>query len=454
MKNKMAVSRLPVVFLFAILVTSCGGGGSDSDSSSDTGFSTSGFTDWEQWSDPVDSSQFDIAACGPGAVDASSVQAGDLDGDGRLDLLCKLVASNGGTTPYVQLAGTGSFSAWSAWRNIAVEPGCEFDLVADFNGDGLEDWLCSILWQGRYETFYFRSDGSGFSGVGYLIGSVAASSLDLNRCRAFFVSDVNLDGRDDVICHYLYPDNSSATLRAMDDGMYSHHWDIVSSVAAPNQFRLDYCGVLDIGDVNGDGLLDQICLYEYASGQSSTWVQLAANDSFNDWQQWSELSRPGEFDLSQCHYFHSVDIDGDGLIDNLCMYQDGPDTGILVQTDSPVTTGFQYGHWESWFALSTDIIGCRDFDAAVPDVIEMSGDGMSDIICAYRNSTTSMTTWIQRSTGSNYGSWEAWTPALNFELDRCSALVAADVNGDHHTDLVCPYRFDDGSTATFVQRQI
>ena len=459
MNIKRVVSELSVVLVFAVLVASCGGGTGDLDSPQDepaeeTGISTSMFTEWEQWSDPVDSSQFDISNCGPDAAYAGSIQVGDLNGDGRPDLLCKLVASNGGTTPYVQLAGESAYSEWAAWRTIAVEPGCEFDLVADFNGDGMDDWFCAILWQGRYEGFYFRSNGNGFSGVGYMMASVAASSMNLNRCQAFFVSDVNLDGRDDVICHYRYSDNSSVTRVAMDDDQYSHNWDLVSPVSAPNQFRLDYCGVLDIGDVNGDGLPDQICSYEYTNGRNATWVQLAASGSFGGWQRWSEYSESNEFDLSQCHYFHTVDVDADGLIDNLCMYQDGIDTGILVQTDSPATTGLQYGHWEPWFELTTDIIGCRDFDGAMPDVFEINGDGMSDLLCAYRNGSSSMTTWIQRSMGSNYGSWEAWTPALNLQLDRCNALIATDINGDQHTDLVCPYRFADGSTATFVQRQI
>jgi hypothetical protein len=77
---------------------------------------------------------------------------------------------------------------------------------------------------------------------------------------------------------------------------------------------------------------------------------------------------------------------------------------------------------------------------------------MSDILCAYRNSADSMTTWIQRSSGSEYGSWEAWTPALSFDLDRCHVLIAGDVNNDQHTDMICPYVSADGSTVTFVQR--
>jgi hypothetical protein len=31
-------------------------------------------------------------------------------------------------------------------------------------------------------------------------------------------------------------------------------------------------------------------------------------------------------------------------------------------------------------------------------------------------------------------------------------LIAADVNLDQHTDLICPYLNPDGSTATLVQR--
>ena len=71
------------------------------------------YSAWEQWSAPVASTQFDISKCSPGAADARHIQVGDMNGDGRPDLLCKLVAPNGGTTPYVQLAGQGSYSAWA-----------------------------------------------------------------------------------------------------------------------------------------------------------------------------------------------------------------------------------------------------------------------------------------------------------------------------------------------------
>ena len=412
------------------------------------------YSSWEPWSASISSSEFDITQCSPDVAASDRIQQGDFNGDGRVDLLCKLVAANGGTTPYVQLAGQNSFSAWEAWRGIAVEPGCEFDLVADFNGDGLDDWLCSILWQGRYETFYFLSQGNSFSSVGYLIASVNASQFNLNRCQRFFVDDVNQDGREDAICHYLYPDNSSATHVAVDDREYTHRWDLISPVSAPNSFRLDFCGALRSGDVDGNGERDQICHYQYPDGHSRTWVQLAMSGTFSGWQSWSESSAPGEFDLALCHFYHAVDVDGDALIDQLCMYQDGIDTGVLVQTDGPGTTGLQYGGWESWFELTTDVIGCRPFGADIPAVIDVNGDGMSDILCAYRNSSGSMTTWIQPSTSIEYDSWEAWTSGLSFTLDRCHVLLAVDVNDDQHTDLICPYRNTDGSTVTYVQRVV
>ena len=65
-----------------------------------------------------------------------------------------------------------------------------------------------------------------------------------------------------------------------------------------------------------------------------------------------------------------------------------------------------------------------------------------------------MLTGIHSSTGTEFGSWEAWTTALSFELDRCHVLLAVDVNNDQHIDLICPYVNSDGSTVTYVQRVI
>jgi hypothetical protein len=270
------------------------------------------------------------------------------------------------------------------------------------------------------------------------------------RCQASFVADVNQDGREDAICHYLYADNSSVT-RVAQDATASVNWSARSPVAAPGSFRLDVCVALHSGDVDGDGRPDQICSYQYP-GSSATWVQLAVGHGFSRWERWSEYTPQSELDLSHCHFLHAVDVDGDGLIDRLCMYQDGLETGVLVQTDGPDTPGVQYGSWESWFELSTDILACRPFTGNVPTVIDVNGDGLSDILCAYANSTSSMTTWVQRSSGSDYASWEAWTSSLSFPLSRCHALIAGDVDNNQHTDLICPTVNNDGSTTTFVQR--
>ena len=62
----------------------------------------------------------------------------------------------------------------------------------------------------------------------------------------------------------------------------------------------------------------------------------------------------------------------------------------LVQIDGPDTAGLQCGAWESWFTWSTDVIACCDFDGALPEVINVNGVGLSDILCAYRYSGIAM----------------------------------------------------------------
>ena len=235
------------------------------------------YTAWEEWSAPLSSSTFDITQCSPDAADGNHIQSGDMNGDGRPDLLCLLKHPDGRTNPYVQLAEQGRYSPWEAWYG-AIDPGCDFDLVlvGDFNGDGLDDWLCTrVPWYGGwYETIYFASNGSGFSGPNELALD-RMEQFNPARCQASFVADVNQDGREDAVCHYLYADNSSVT-RVAQDATASVNWSARSPVAAPGSFRLDVCVALHSGDVNGDGRPDQICSYQYP-GSSATWVQLAVD---------------------------------------------------------------------------------------------------------------------------------------------------------------------------------
>ncbi|HWA75486.1 MAG TPA: FG-GAP-like repeat-containing protein [Polyangiaceae bacterium] len=118
---------------------------------------------------------------------------GDLNGDGRDDLLCH---DSTGYTSTVLASSSGQFSASNAWSktlNFCKQAGGQL-VLADLNKDKRKDMVCH--------------DATGFTASlqanssGQYTGSVWSSTI--NWCKlsgsAVYAGDYNGDGRDDLLC--------------------------------------------------------------------------------------------------------------------------------------------------------------------------------------------------------------------------------------------------------------
>ena len=177
-----------------------------------------------------------------------SVTAADVNGDGRLDLICVNYGAtgNGKTLSVLTNNGSGVFGS-NATLNVGTGPMSV--IAADINGDGRPDLICANY--GNNTLTVLTNNG----------GGVFGSNATLNVGTGPFsvtAADINGDGKLDLICANFGNGfgNTLSVLTNNGNGVFGSNATLnvgsgPSSVVA--------------ADVNGDGRLDLICANESAN---------------------------------------------------------------------------------------------------------------------------------------------------------------------------------------------
>lgn len=207
---------------------------------------------------------------------AASVGTGDFNGDGLLDMSCKIP---GRQEIFIGLSTSTSFNF-----SIFAEVSCdvwEATGSGDFNKDGKDDWYC--IGAGMFRTY--TSSGSSFSASG--IPGLTTSFC--SNPAAFVFGDANGDGATDVFCRetgktafftgtqFIEAGTpgawcSSNIFMADVDGdgagelvcneassVFVRKWDGLNWGPAPI-WKASWCAdPLSAGDFNGDGKTDVLC---------------------------------------------------------------------------------------------------------------------------------------------------------------------------------------------------
>jgi hypothetical protein len=217
------------------------------------------------------------------AVNAEIPAVGDVDGDGRADI----ITFTRGTAAdvYVALSTGSGFAPSAKWHDFfAVN--AERPAVGDFDGDGRTD-IVTFTGGPAGDVYVALSSGAAFIGTGakwhdhFAVGDELAGA-----------ADVNGDGRDDVITFTrgaaadVYVSLSDGS-RFVQDAWKWHDF-----------FALD--GELPgLGDFNADGRADLVVFTRGTPAQSDVWVATSSGSSFETSAKWhdqfgsqAEIPRP------------------------------------------------------------------------------------------------------------------------------------------------------------------
>jgi hypothetical protein len=170
----------------------------------------------------------------------SSVIAADVNGDGKLDLICANYGAN--TLSVLTNNGSGVFGS-NATLNVGSGPNSV--IAADINGNGKVDLICANFGNGLGNTLsVLTNNGSGVFGSNATLNVGSGPS-------SVIAADVNGDGKLDLICaNGTFPGTLSVLTNNSRGGF------VLASTPGVGNLPQSVVAV----DVNGDGKLDLTCV--------------------------------------------------------------------------------------------------------------------------------------------------------------------------------------------------
>ncbi len=318
-------------------------------------------------------------------VNPQAVASGDLNGDGKLDLV---VANSTSNTISVLLGnGDGTFKAKVDYPTGATPEGVT---VGDFNNDGKLDVAVTNSAGNTVSVLLGNGDGSFQPKTDFATG---------RKPWGVTVGDFNNDGNLDLVVTNAL-DGTVGVLLGNGDGTFNAHVDHNTGF---NPFS-----VVAV-DLNRDGNLD----LAVANNNNNNIISVLLGKGDGTFQNQFQFATGGT-PVS----IVSADLNGDGFPDLAVADQQGNTVSVLL------------GNGKS--GISWNLLAHVDYaTAAFPTAVaagDFNGDGKMDLAVSDGNGNS-----ISVLLGNGDGTFQTQTSYGTGDIPF--SVIAADFNGDHKTDL-------------------
>ena len=359
-----------------------------------------------------------------GGVAPLAVQIGDIDGDGRNDLVA--ATANGVNVSIAQ--GGGAFAA-----PVAYGLGRVGELaLADIDGDGSLDIAASVVANGlpggSSGVAILLNDGTGlFSNRGLAVARTGLANG--SGPTSLVLRDLNNDGRIDVAARLLgrfvngaFADSGIGVALGRGDGSFGDAVVSAAGVDLPGSR-----GGLAAGDFDGDGMLDLAAVASgFANGGAAPaddGVHLLFGNGDGSYRSGPALLADHVPGVS-ARSLAVADLNGDGRLD-LVVTRYGGFT-VDAQDDTSVFLGNGDGSFAAPLSFDGGIV------PAELKLVDMDADGKLDLLireAAFDDQTGGLNIYLGRGDGSV-------GPRQRYFAGDSRSLAAGDVDGDGRIDVV------------------
>ena len=342
-----------------------------------------------------------------------SVKLADVNGDGKLDIICANQVSNTfGVFINNTVTGTAT-PVFSAMVSFATGAGATHLAVADLNGDGKIDVVVPNFTDATVSVFFNTTPNAASP------PSFTAKTDFPTGTQAWSVSigDLNLDGKPDIAVGNRSGGSVSVLLNTTATGAAAPTFGAKTdfTTGANNFF-------VTVGDVNSDGVPDIL-----ATSRTTALVYVFLNTTVPGASTPTFMAASTFGTASQPYTPVLADINGDGKQDIALPNGVGNSVSVYINT-----TGM--GAAAPSFSSNTALpIGNNSYFVAVGDI---NGDGKLDEAVANINSNSVSVLINSTSPGA---STPAFTPVTDFSTaSGPRTLCIKDFNGDGKPDLAAP----------------
>ena len=369
-----------------------------------------------------------------------SVTAGDINGDGKPDLI---VANYDDNTVSVLLNTTtpgATVPSFATQQTFAAGALPVSVATADVNGDGRADLIVSNRSDNNVSVL-LNATVPGATTASFASQKTFAAGMGASSVIA---ADINGDGKADLIVTNLFDDTVSVLLNSTTPGAA-----IASFV--PQQTFATGGGPLTVSavDVNGDGKLDLIIANHNDTTVSvllNTTAPGAALPTFRPQQTVATGSNP--------YSATPLDINGDGKLDLVVANYFNNTISVLLNTSVPGTSALSFAGQQTFATNLEPIVTTAD----------VNGDGKPDLIVATGPADSVSVLLNTTAPGAATPSFAA--PQAFDAGSFPEHAIAADVNGDGMPDLIAVNYGDNtisvllnttvpgATTLSFAQQQV
>lgn len=349
---------------------------------------------------------------------------GDLDGDGKLDIIGALrdsqiigVLRNTSTGP-----GSISFASELTFGG-ALNPGPRSVDVADIDGDGRLD-VVTANWSGTFSIFRNSSSGAGI--ISFDTKQDFSSGLSTQSFRVR-VGDIDGDGKPDVVVANE-PTDKIAVFRNTSTGPGN-----ITFATGVELTTGDGPYYLELGDLDNDGLLD-IAAINNTSNSISTFRNISTSGSVN-FQTKSDIFTP----TSGPYSIDIEDVNGDGKMD-LITANEANDQLIVLENTSPSVGTIS-------FATPVNFDAGGNTQPHVVKLGDINNDGLTDMVAGLFNGQT-IGLFLRARLETDFTSFSFIGLPGNATVDAVNHTVNFEVPiGTDVTNLFAIFELSSGATA-------